>query len=206
VHPAAVRTIHFQCRPPGCAQTLYIRLNAGRCVLIGFGTNEKKWGHGGRQYAPVCRFPSVQYWTLLELDHADARVFLRGREPRLHQVIVNTAPQDWLGHAGLRSRSSPELSVRSAFNRRTSSESRCGSGDEATSANVVRNAPASVSGRRIVWSSGTKVGIVGSPQERPRPSYVDNATHDILFMGCPKEIAVGNALSDRASCAGPLKN
>jgi hypothetical protein len=73
VHPAAVRTIHFQCRPPGCAQTLYIRLNAGRCVLIGFGTNEKKWGHGGRQYAPVCRFPSVQYWTLLELDHAETR-------------------------------------------------------------------------------------------------------------------------------------
>src|SRR5262249_2425128 len=53
-------------------------------------------------------------------------------------------------------RCSPERSLRSACNRLTSAASRPGSGEETTSANVVRNLPASVSGSCIVWSSGTR--------------------------------------------------
>jgi hypothetical protein len=57
--------------------------------------------------------------------------------------------------------------LRSACNRRMSAASRPGSGDETTSANVVRNPPASVSGSSIVRSSGTRRIATGSPQERP---------------------------------------
>src|SRR5437867_1580182 len=53
-------------------------------------------------------------------------------------------------------RSSPERSLRSACNRRTSAASRPGSGEETTLAKVVRNPPVSVSGTSIVRSSGTR--------------------------------------------------
>jgi hypothetical protein len=88
-------------------------------------------------------------------------------------------------------RSSPERSLRLACNRRTSSASRPGSGEETTSANVVRSPPASVSGSCIVRSSGTRtVGrriATGSsegnlPRAASRP-YVDNATMRSLFRG-----------------------
>ena len=54
--------------------------------------------------------------------------------------------------------------------------SRAGSGDETTSANVVRNPSASVSGSSIVRSSGTK--RIATPGLR---SYVENATEAGLF-------------------------
>jgi hypothetical protein len=85
-----------------------------------------------------------------------------------------------------------ERSLRSACNRRRSAASRPGSGEETTSANVVRNPPASVSGSCIVRSGGTKtVGrriATGSfdgnlPRAASRP-YVDNATMGNLFRGC----------------------
>jgi hypothetical protein len=84
-----------------------------------------------------------------------------------------------------------ERSLRSACNRRRSAASRPGSGEETTSANVVRNPPASVSGSCIVRSGGTKtVGrriATGSfdgnlPRAASRP-YVDNATMGNLFGG-----------------------
>jgi hypothetical protein len=45
VRLAAVRTVYFERRPPRRAQTLNVRLDASRCLLIGFGANEEKWGH-----------------------------------------------------------------------------------------------------------------------------------------------------------------
>jgi hypothetical protein len=41
VYLAAVGTVHFQHGLPGCAETLHIRLNTSRCLLIGFGADEK---------------------------------------------------------------------------------------------------------------------------------------------------------------------
>jgi hypothetical protein len=47
MHLATVGANYFQRHFPGRAQTLHIRYNAGRCLLIGFRANEKKWGHSG---------------------------------------------------------------------------------------------------------------------------------------------------------------
>jgi hypothetical protein len=47
VYLAAVGTVHFQHCLPGCAQTLHIRFNASRRLLIGFGADEEKRGHDG---------------------------------------------------------------------------------------------------------------------------------------------------------------
>jgi hypothetical protein len=62
VHPATVGAIYFQRRFPGCAQTLHIGFNAGRRLLIGFGANEKKWGHS----AVLWRFP---LFCLFNMEH-----------------------------------------------------------------------------------------------------------------------------------------
>jgi hypothetical protein len=37
---------------------LHIRYNAGRCLLIGFRANEKKWGHSAAlwRFSPFCLF------------------------------------------------------------------------------------------------------------------------------------------------------
>jgi hypothetical protein len=69
-------------------------------------------------------------------------------------------------------RSSPERASPSEFTRRISFARCSGSGEETTSANVARNAPASVSGSCIVRSSGTSVGrriATGSPTKSLPP-------------------------------------
>jgi hypothetical protein len=76
-----------------------------------------------------------------------------------------------------------------------SAANRSGSGDETTSANVVRNPPASVSGSCIVRSSGTMAHIatgspVGTPP-LPGSLCVDNATEAVLFR------AEGKILADK---------
>jgi hypothetical protein len=82
--------------------------------------------------------------------------------------------------------SSPESSLRSAFKRRMSAASRPGRGTETTSANAVRNSPASVSGN-FIRSSGTTVGrrimTEFSDRNLPRSSrpYVENATVAVSF-------------------------
>ena len=45
MHFAAVGTSHFQRCFPGRTQTLRVRLDAGRYLLIGFGANEEKLSH-----------------------------------------------------------------------------------------------------------------------------------------------------------------
>jgi len=84
-----------------------------------------------------------------------------------------------------------------------SATSLSGSGDETTSANVVRNPLASVSGSCIVRSSGTRVRIAtGSPHERPRSaSYVKNATEAVLFRPVCEEF-VPSPLGKH--CAGSI--
>src|SRR5436190_6201360 len=101
------------------------------------------------------------------------------------------------------SRSSPERSSPSTCNRRMSATSLSGSGDETTSANVVRNPLVSVSGSCIVRSSGTRVRIAtGSPHERPRSaSYVKNATEAVLFRPVCEEF-VPSPLGKH--CAGSI--
>src|SRR5258708_27712987 len=47
VHLAAVGTGHFQRWFRGRNQTLQVGVDAGRCPLISFGADEKKWGHNG---------------------------------------------------------------------------------------------------------------------------------------------------------------
>jgi hypothetical protein len=63
MHLATVGAIYFQRHFPGRAQTLHIRLNAGRCLLIGFRANEKKWGHSAALWRSS-RIRSVQNCTL----------------------------------------------------------------------------------------------------------------------------------------------
>src|SRR5207249_9598091 len=60
------------------------------------------------------------------------------------------------------------------------------SGDETTSANVVRNPLASVSGSCIVRSSGTRVRIAtGSPHERPPPWGLIVESPSLRDLGLP---------------------
>jgi hypothetical protein len=63
--------------------------------------------------------------------------------------------------------SSPDLSARSVSNWRTSAASRSGTGDEPTSANIVRKPFAKFSGSCIVRSSCTRIRMATGPSHTP---------------------------------------